>query len=372
MAGSSPTTAALLRRIEALERALDPQTVRNSLERTFDPRGGEPRVVSPAGRTLDYAPAIQFTGALTTTLDSSKQRVVVNAPDPTKVFSPDGTVGATEMLEFRRPADNVLQAALKTLTYTASPAVRELHLVNAENGVTTSDPASNNQTGPTSYLRLRTWSGGNEANLRASGGSSDGNVTGLDMVSDDGLNTNTATLQAVRDEAGTCTMVMRCAPPGGAEARITGVVLSTSGAASISMSMNTGGGSSWVAMNSDRQSHYMQLGGPAASGGANHAGRRVVRGPFKVAVPALAAGAVHTVAMETVLLTPPENTITGVEARYGPDYLVFGAVKAAAGTVLVWSYADGPGAAEATVSVVNNAAAASAAATLYLYTLCLQ
>ncbi len=70
-------------RIAALEAALadvlkrlDPQTLKQALERTWDPRGGEPRVVDEDGLTLDYAPSIQFLNA-TTELDVPAQRVVV-------------------------------------------------------------------------------------------------------------------------------------------------------------------------------------------------------------------------------------------------------------------------------------------------------
>lgn len=56
--------------------ALQPQTLRQSLEYTFDPRGGEPRFVDENGVTLAYAPAVQVVGAVTT-VDVAKQRVVV-------------------------------------------------------------------------------------------------------------------------------------------------------------------------------------------------------------------------------------------------------------------------------------------------------
>lgn len=62
---------------------LDPQTLRDALERTWDPRGGEPRIVDSAGRTLDYVPSLQLMGG-STTVDTLTQRAV---------FTPDGGGG---------------------------------------------------------------------------------------------------------------------------------------------------------------------------------------------------------------------------------------------------------------------------------------
>lgn len=63
--------------LEAVRAALKPQTLRQSLEYTFDPRGGEPRFVDENGVTLDYAGAVQILGAATT-LDVAQQRVIVS------------------------------------------------------------------------------------------------------------------------------------------------------------------------------------------------------------------------------------------------------------------------------------------------------
>ncbi len=96
-------------RIDALEAALadvlkrlDPQTLAQALERTWSPRGGEPRIVDSSGRTLDYAPAVQFLNA-TTALDAPNQRVVVTASGGGSValeFSDDATIGPAERLRF--------------------------------------------------------------------------------------------------------------------------------------------------------------------------------------------------------------------------------------------------------------------------------
>lgn len=111
-------------RLAALEALLaDPQTMRNRLERTFDPRGGEPRVVDAAGRTLPYEPAIQFLNA-TATVDPRKQRIIVT---PTGggggggmagEFSDDGATTDAERMKFTdqtNPAINHLTLDTQTL-----------------------------------------------------------------------------------------------------------------------------------------------------------------------------------------------------------------------------------------------------------------
>ncbi len=75
--------AAVYARLEAIEDKLVPQTMRHRLERTFDPRGDEPRIITPAGATLDYAPAIQFTGDFDVTVNAPERRIEVGLPAST-------------------------------------------------------------------------------------------------------------------------------------------------------------------------------------------------------------------------------------------------------------------------------------------------
>lgn len=84
MSGDRPSTQELVARIMALEAGLKvaqaqlkPQTMRQRLERTIDPRGGEPRIMDAAGFTLDYAPTIQFTGDATVALNAPERRIEV-------------------------------------------------------------------------------------------------------------------------------------------------------------------------------------------------------------------------------------------------------------------------------------------------------
>ncbi len=65
------------RRLQVVEGLLKPQTLRDHLERTFDPRGGEPRIITPSGVTLDYAPSLQFTGGADVTLNAPERRIEI-------------------------------------------------------------------------------------------------------------------------------------------------------------------------------------------------------------------------------------------------------------------------------------------------------
>lgn len=75
-----PSYDELAARLRAVEESLaDVQALRERMELgSWDPRGGEPRVLDAAGKTLPYVPSIQFLGGVT--LDTKKQRAVVAAP----------------------------------------------------------------------------------------------------------------------------------------------------------------------------------------------------------------------------------------------------------------------------------------------------
>lgn len=355
-------------KVAALEERLRPQRLEAALDRSWKSDGDTPRIIDATGHTLPYEPAIQLMGG-TATVDPRTQRVIYTpaASAPTAYeFSADDAVTSTEAAEFRRPADNVLQAAVKTRT-AAAGALRELWLVNADTGVSTASGASAGQTGPRAYTKLRTWSGGNEAVLLAGGGATDTNEVQVDLTSDDGLNFSTARMSAVRGEAGgRCVVSMVAVPSAGPGAYLIGTAID-GGAGTWTLSVDNGGGNAWPLMNTDRQSHFLQL---SHDGGNLGNERRTLRGPFQLAIPALAAGASYTAATAAVGLALPENTVSPLNARYGVDYVVLGAVKGAAGCeTVVWSFTDGPAAAEFTVNVTNLGAGASPACQLIMHTL---
>ncbi len=134
-------------RIDALEAALadvlkrlDPQTLAQALERTWSPRGGEPRIVDSSGRTLDYTPAIQFLNA-TTELDVPAQRVVVTPTGggaAAYTFSDDATPTATQRIDFvGEAAPGETRATLSTST---SGGARTTTLATAEDILTGTGP----------------------------------------------------------------------------------------------------------------------------------------------------------------------------------------------------------------------------------------
>lgn len=135
--GQLARLAALEARLSAAERQLQPQTMRQRLERTVDPRGGEPRIIDEDGRTLDYAPAIQFAGQLTAELDAAAQRIVVtgNTPTPGEFstlvwaddFAADQLATAyTDVANFTVSSGSLVSAA-GAVTSTAKPSAVALH-----------------------------------------------------------------------------------------------------------------------------------------------------------------------------------------------------------------------------------------------------
>lgn len=120
-------------RIAALEAALadlrarlDPQRLKQSMEFAWEPRGGEPRIVDSDGRTLDYAPAIQFLNA-TAELDVPAQRVVVTptggAGGMAGVFSDDAVTTDAERWKFvGEAAPGTNRATFDTLSFGAARA----------------------------------------------------------------------------------------------------------------------------------------------------------------------------------------------------------------------------------------------------------
>lgn len=66
---------ALEARVAALEAAMHPQRLAETVSRAWDPKGQEPRIIDANGVTLDYEPAVQLMGG-TSTIDPVAQRVV--------------------------------------------------------------------------------------------------------------------------------------------------------------------------------------------------------------------------------------------------------------------------------------------------------
>ena len=97
-------------RLADLESVLqDPQHLRNLLERTFDPRGGEPRIVDATGHTLPFQGAIQLMGG-TSTIDPATQRVIYTpagggAAGMQGNFSDDGATSDDERARFINESD---------------------------------------------------------------------------------------------------------------------------------------------------------------------------------------------------------------------------------------------------------------------------
>jgi hypothetical protein len=337
---SKPTYDELLTRLDAVEKLLSsPSALKQRLEFGWDPRGGEPRIIDEDGHTLDYQGAIQLMGG-TATIDPQEHRVIYTptaAGSASYEFSPDDATSSTEMVEFRRPADNVLQAALRTRTNDTAFFVRDLFLVNASNGVATAGVAESGRYG---RLHLRTNTGAADgtpdiASLEAR--TSANEATNLIMESRPAASSNNATLLASRTD-GACDVELR-STAGAQDIRF--VLNATAGGATSSATV--AGKRLWDTASSSSQ--FMQL-DDHLSGTAPL--RRVMRGPFKVDVAALAAGA-------TMTATPQlDSGAAALEMRNGADCVVMGSVVGASGSeALLWSYALGPAAGNITVSVTN-------------------
>lgn len=66
---------ALEERVAALEAAMHPQRLAETVSRAWDPKGQEPRIIDADGVTLAYEPAVQLMGG-TSTIDPVTQRVI--------------------------------------------------------------------------------------------------------------------------------------------------------------------------------------------------------------------------------------------------------------------------------------------------------
>lgn len=344
----------LVKRVEDLERLLNPQTLRNRLERTYDPRGGEPRIIDENGRTLDYAPAIQFPGSVTT-LDAPNQRVLVEVPTPelVGVFSDNTTTTNAEMLRFvgeTNPA--IIRSAIKTSTVTGVGAQREVRFALAESNVEAAPrvmlrmmngDVGNPSISRTAELRVTSVASNNDCSLHLSSAPSTDitatNFAILDAsrVVGGGSGVGSAQLDA-RTTNKTVVFQSRASELGG-------------GLASVEFALN-GGSKIYYVLNDRLTSHFVQT--TATTATPLTAVQRHRRGPFTVSVAALAA------------LGTQASTLTN--ARNGSDYVVEGGIDGGAGSELLqWSWTNAGGANDVTINIKNTDTVNALTATLRFY-----
>ena len=345
--------------IAELRDALDPQRLKDSMERAWDPRGGEPRLVDSAGRTLDYVPAIQFTGA-TTSINTAKQRAVVAITPPTLAgsFSPDMNISTSEMLAFYRPTGGLLQAALTTGT-NAGSTPRTLTLANADSGVPLTGAAP---TGRAAFLSLTAVDAAagaasttpDECLLRAQ--TTSGRFAYLDLRSRPsvgGFGGNTDLVNTV--DAGSSSTIISTT----SGSKVASITLGANNAFSAGVEAR-GGTSGTRTIVSDGvdgsgyplESSFMQVDSDLAR---QTPMRRVMRGPFRMDISALAAGAT------TTGIPVGERDSQATKQRVSADEVVVGGFKGASGVEdLSWSWVA-TGANQITLSVTNNGAVARTA-----------
>lgn len=330
--------AALEAALEDVLKRLDPQTLRQALERTYDPRGGEPRIIDENGVTLDYAPAIQFLGS-TTELNVPAQRVVVTPASGTMagIFSPDASVSDAERIKFVDASDGVTRR-YSVDTSTAVFGTRSVTDRLSETGVT---------TGLRAERILSVASGSGIANhVARAAGSNANNVAELALQAD---GNSTAELNAVGFAGSTGFASLKLS--GNATAGASSAVLYVSRTGSISGASKLEFDDDFLDLSLPAQatrrilglsltSHFMQA--HPATNNETTAVKRVTRGPFTVPVTALGAGA----------------SVAGFlgDARNGSDYVVVGGPDGAAGSEgLRWSWTSS-GSQDVTINVTNDSA----------------
>ncbi len=378
-------------RIEALEAALadvrkrlDPQTLAQALERTWSPRGGEPRIVDEDGRTLDYTPFIQFLNA-TTELDVPAQRVVV---------TPTGGGGGGATYRF---SDDLTLAADEKIVFEAEsgPATPHMFIGGVTIGTTRagivgvaedmSDPVLAPDTPSTSVAMIADATAGtSNGTFGAAGptGGTDGavNVDGsattggasLSAGSTFGAPNNLARVRvSATDVVGPQVHVDAIASATGQgppDIDVLARAFDTNATASIGTLRDDTGSSSSVELapgtaevSADAETRTL-LDSGGASGFVQLAGATVVRhlrGPF-TATPGAGIGPLGT------------GAVAVNSALFGAAQAVVGAISSAAGDeVCVWSWQAGPGANQVTISFTNVLAAGPALLpTLTFHTIC--
>lgn len=357
--------AALEAALEDVRAQLNPQTLRQALERTFDPRGGEPRVIDSAGNTLDYVPAIQFVGA-TAELDVPAQRVVVTAasnPGLEAWFNDDGTPDDTERLRFkdhttptvnhhvlntrtsgstRSTLEQTAETCDTATTRTVTPSANQEHAVNAA-GFTARHSLSaygSAATAPNGFadvqLDVQTV---HTAKLRAD---ANGGVAEFNAAIDTtfGLAASTATVRAGDTAAVAPSVVV---DKNGSQARCPSAPQTFR-----------------QIYQQDSTSHYMQA-EYLVGQGANppRTMRLVVRGGG--AQTANGSGAITGAV--TALAAGASTSFTLANVRVGTDYVLAGGFDGAAGSeLLLWSWTSS-GTNDVLVNVTNSSLLAALTAT---------
>lgn len=362
------TTAQRLAALEAevaeLRELADPQVMRLRLERTMDPRGGEPRVVDQNGRTLDYQGAIQFPGTVAT-VDPVKQRVIVTVtpPELKGVFSDDNTTTDAERLRFVWETDATKNRYVVN-TRSAVAGQRAVDTILAEDSPTTSD---NPRVSDTWTINDNAqFSANSTLTARAAGAAA---LSGLDKESRvvvDAQNASTSASLHSQNNSGVADISTSAINTAGANDGTAAMSASGPGAVNFSLRssslsgvtqalIDTGHASgSRVVLNQNQEAHYLQC--DAAPTLAAAPVRRVIRGPYTVAVVALAAGATQNA------------TLVTARVLNSTDYVVVGGANGAAGSeALLWSWV-GSGAPAKDVDInITNVSAGALTATMRFY-----
>ena len=333
---TDPTIKDLLKRIEELESKLQPQTLRNALERTYDPRGGEPRIIDENGRTLDYTPALQFLGG-TTTLDAPNQRIIYTASggggsvalrfsDTYPSTSPDEKL--EWVAESGAPVDHMIIdtgtiagifrlgqiiVAEDTSLFGSAPVGYWQSLVNDSGGTASMSTGADNSSVGGSYSAT-----------------SDGTTASANAVASNGA--HGASMRLASDGGSTATSAMIQATEDGVDVTYVrvedGLVEIISDPAAYGVDLFTSG----------EESSFVQIGGSAGAGTPSTT-KRMIRGPFEQLIGTV--GALAT------------TTTTVLDCRAGTDYVVQGGIRGSAGSEwVVWSYEDS-GSNDVLVSVTN-------------------
>lgn len=342
-----PSYEELVRRLEALEKAVQPQTMAQSLERTWAPRGGEPRIIDSAGKTLDYVPAVQLKGG-TSILDVAKQRVVYTpASQPaSKIFSQDASTSDDTALNwYASDGSGVKRAAIRSKSEDVSNPTNpqdRLLLFELARDLTEASPRVDmvwhTGTDDTSSL------GRTSATLTALGQGTD--KARLDLSTPKGASTTTVGTGVLSVLRSTGTARASISGARGTTVARFNAEYSHFDGAQVTYNLPDTPNIRVLHRASDGASQFMQVSGDTNNdlppGGTPI--QRVTRGPFTVAVTALAAGATTSATLTT--------------ARKGTGYVVVGGPNGAAGTEqLAWSWVDS-GTNDVTVTIRNTSAGA--------------
>lgn len=323
-------TSTVEQRLAALEALLlDPQTMRNRLERTFDPRGGEPRVVDSTGRTMPYEPAWQFLNCAVT-VDPRKQRIIITPAGGgggmAGEFSDDSTTSDGERIKFvgqDDPTKNHLTLDTKT-----SGDTRVATLLLTENaasvGAAPFTALGLQQNTPDLNARVdlvaEAFSSG-DVRVQIEATHLDDNSQGKLVLHSDSDSGATVALSA--RAASSASVSMSALDDGLGQSGSLGITPG-SGGASLNIDQSAGAESGRVLYDDLAVSNFMQV---EASTTNASAVPRFARGPFFIPIGSVPAGTVASTTID--------------DARRGLDYVVVGGCSAGSGAeMIVWSWQD--------------------------------